>query len=524
MKLNVSESLDIDAQQVVTGRGCVIGQSGSGKSYLVGVIVEELARARLPFVIIDTEGEYKSLKSLFNILHVGREKDSDIPIDVDFFRLFEESIEGNVPVILDVSEEINAPAIVYGALESLYKVEEEKRKPYLVIIEEADKFAPQIVRPRANPVEEISVRGRKRGIGLLVATQRPANISKNVLAQCSYGFIGRLGIENDLKAVEPFFETRKALKEITELKNGQFLPFGLGDRGAFRAKVRSVKHVGSTPLVSEGVTATSVEKIVDELSGKARTPRAQRPEPGMQTIIAMKPNISQENADEYARRLVKKQFGLFGKNVENIEAVRPKYIRLFLCILRVPKRKKGEYDEGWVLINSRGCIIDTKRWLRIVKTHVQEPARLAENEQRLLAEISIDGASDPASLQRATGFDRATLEQALDKLERKKLVTYDKGKVSAPDYRRMLGKGSPTTEEMNVEGTDVIGRPLPKSKGRLEAYAGEMAKTLFPGSIVMGVQSVSLPIYEITLRNRNGVRIFELEGLYGRQVASASIV
>ena len=63
--IRLSDDFSISEQELLTGRCCVIGQSGSGKSFLVGVISEELAREHLPFVIIDTEGEYKSLKSLF---------------------------------------------------------------------------------------------------------------------------------------------------------------------------------------------------------------------------------------------------------------------------------------------------------------------------------------------------------------------------------------------------------------------------------------------------------------------------
>ena len=44
----------IDAQELVTGRTCVIGQSGSGKSYLIAVLCEKLLSNKIAFCIIDT--------------------------------------------------------------------------------------------------------------------------------------------------------------------------------------------------------------------------------------------------------------------------------------------------------------------------------------------------------------------------------------------------------------------------------------------------------------------------------------
>jgi len=41
---------------------CVLAKSGSGKSYTVGVIVEEFIKRELPVVIIDPHGEYTSLR------------------------------------------------------------------------------------------------------------------------------------------------------------------------------------------------------------------------------------------------------------------------------------------------------------------------------------------------------------------------------------------------------------------------------------------------------------------------------
>ena len=48
----------VDAQELVTGRTCIIAQSGAGKSWGIAVICEQLLQARIGFCLVDTEGEH----------------------------------------------------------------------------------------------------------------------------------------------------------------------------------------------------------------------------------------------------------------------------------------------------------------------------------------------------------------------------------------------------------------------------------------------------------------------------------
>ena len=56
------KEFSLNAQELVTGRTCLIAQSGAGKSWTLAVICEKLCKANIGFIIIDTEGEYFSLK------------------------------------------------------------------------------------------------------------------------------------------------------------------------------------------------------------------------------------------------------------------------------------------------------------------------------------------------------------------------------------------------------------------------------------------------------------------------------
>jgi len=71
----------IDARKVISGRTAVIGMSGAGKSHLVAVLCEEMAKNNLPFVIIDPEGEYSSLKEKYQVVWASNETGADVRLN-----------------------------------------------------------------------------------------------------------------------------------------------------------------------------------------------------------------------------------------------------------------------------------------------------------------------------------------------------------------------------------------------------------------------------------------------------------
>jgi hypothetical protein len=238
----------IDAQELVTGRTCLIAQSGAGKSWAIAVLCERLCAAGVGFCIVDTEGEYFSLKDRYPIQWVGIDDRCDHDIQkLDVREFFTRAVVNGTPVIFDVSE-AEMREQVTGLAEALYEIESLLKIPYLLILEEADKFIPQS-RDSLKKIEEISRRGRKRGLGLLVATQRPALVNKNVLSQCNNQMMGKLSIENDLKAVDLFFSSREEVESLASLEPGEFFIMGrfLKERTRMRFGRRETTHKGVTP-------------------------------------------------------------------------------------------------------------------------------------------------------------------------------------------------------------------------------------------------------------------------------------
>ncbi len=257
----------IDGSRFLTGRTAVMGMSGSGKSYLIGVLCEELCKADLPFIIIDPEGEYKSLKEKFDIVWACNDPDADVLLNFQICeKLADVAVNKHLKLIFDTSESSNEFDLVEEFLKHFYEVEDRVRTPMLLILEEADRFAPQGRGERIDELMEISRRGRKRGIGLVIATQRPAMVDKNILSQCGNQFIGRLRTENDLNAVGLFFRSKSDTNTIPDLEDGHF--YSMGDISPAVQNVhirkRETTHGGGTPGRTSQVKEVKELKIFQD--------------------------------------------------------------------------------------------------------------------------------------------------------------------------------------------------------------------------------------------------------------------
>ncbi|UCF08073.1 MAG: DUF87 domain-containing protein [Thermoplasmata archaeon] len=256
----------ISGTQLLTNRTAIIGMSGSGKSHLMGVLCEEMCKANLPFVIIDTEGEYYSLKEKFEIAWASNNKEADAMLSIEKCKLLAERIvKLGGRLIFDTSSSSNEFELVSEFLKHLYEFETEVKIPMLVIVEEADRFVPQSGGAQISELHEISRRGRKRGIGLMVATQRPAMVDKNILSQCGNQFIGRLRIENDVKAVSRFFHKTRMLDELPNLERGEFFVMGesLVSPRLVHVKNRETSHGGAAPKMEKHAKFTVGDLVTD---------------------------------------------------------------------------------------------------------------------------------------------------------------------------------------------------------------------------------------------------------------------
>ncbi len=81
--------------------------------------------------------------------------------------------------------------------------------PCMLVLEEAHNFCPEKGFDRtvsSDILRTIASEGRKFGLGLMVVSQRPARVDKNILSQCNTQIIMKVTNPNDLKAISKGLE------------------------------------------------------------------------------------------------------------------------------------------------------------------------------------------------------------------------------------------------------------------------------------------------------------------------------
>lgn len=192
--LQISSDLQLPVD-AMTEAIALLSTRGRGKTHTATVIAEEVLKLQHQVVIVDPVGLYWGLRSSadgkgagFRILVLGGAH-GDLPLQAaDAGTIAQFIVDEEASVVLDLSafpsksEQVRFCEVFF---DKLWHLKAAHRTPLLLILEEAQEVAPQ--RPQANEslmlgrIERIAKLGRNYGIGLLMITQRPASLNKDVL-------------------------------------------------------------------------------------------------------------------------------------------------------------------------------------------------------------------------------------------------------------------------------------------------------------------------------------------------------
>jgi len=285
--LNISQDLDLDLEQIIGQCIAILGIRGSGKSNTAGVIFEELLRNSYPLTIVDIDGEYFGLKERYEVLVVGHGEGVEIEVDVDCAEeIAQISMEKNIPVVLDLSGFLSDERTEFlkAYLGALWTLAGRLRQPYIIGIEEAHEFIPQGIKTELKELlARVALRGRKRGLGAIIVSQRSAKVDKDVLSQAGMLFLHRVVHEVDMRVYTELLPWRKTqTKElITSLGTGDcvyvngdtVLPIYVRERATFHAGFTPSLEVVVTPELKK-VSQEIIEAIEHAKHGKGKKSRA----------------------------------------------------------------------------------------------------------------------------------------------------------------------------------------------------------------------------------------------------------
>jgi len=137
------------------------------------------------------------------ILVVGKSGNVDIELDPgDAGIVAEVNLGKGIPVILDISGFLSEEQyeFLYNFFTVLWNLASKLRRPYVIALEEAQEFIPQGVKtPLKELLTLIARRGRKRGLSVIIISQRTTLVDKNALTQAPIRFLHHVASGNDLE-------------------------------------------------------------------------------------------------------------------------------------------------------------------------------------------------------------------------------------------------------------------------------------------------------------------------------------
>lgn len=234
--LKIAPTLELP-MEAVTETFVILAKRGSGKTYTAAVLAEEIIGAGHPCVVIDPIGVWWGLRSSADgntaglpIVIFGGDH-ADVPLDEHSGTIIADAIVAErFSAIIDLSLLSKAKARIFmtAFIERMYHA---NRDPLHMIVDEADAFAPQRTAGEGarllGAMEDLVRRGRARGIGCTLITQRPAVLNKDVLTQAEVLICLRMNGVRDVAAIDEWVRLHADDEEAAVLKKSlPSLPIG----------------------------------------------------------------------------------------------------------------------------------------------------------------------------------------------------------------------------------------------------------------------------------------------------------
>src|SRR5579883_2553377 len=256
LALDREHRLALSIQDLIGKCIAVLGITGFGKTNTAAVLIEELLSQGLPLTIVDIESEYYGLKQSYQVLVAGRSIHAEVPLEMsNAASLAEISIRRGISVILDLADytQDEASTILTRYFKRLWEVASIERKPYEIVLEECHEWIPQSVStPLKQILTRIALRGRKRGLGIILVSQRSAKVEKDVLTQASLLFLHKVVHPTDLRVYKDLIPLSAVEVEnmVRNIRPGEAIMIYNQQVSVIQVRLRHTFHVGSTPTLS----------------------------------------------------------------------------------------------------------------------------------------------------------------------------------------------------------------------------------------------------------------------------------
>lgn len=331
----------------------IIGMTGCGKSFLIGILCEELAKYNAAILLLDPHNEYlpmvqslpkenkKMLYGLGNVVGLNNYTLDVKNISAYDFKHFTGMGEGSASILDQVIRELKKSKKNYSIQDILFELKNkisdsskseataaswarnyllnlastgffgtsepkiseiiqanqisviamsgikekiqqfvatnllqrifdarrtEKIPPLVLVIEEAHRLAPSGTSVSSSDIiRTIATEGRKFGICLFIASQRPNRLDSTVLSQCVTNIVMKIKNPTDLASIKESAEnvTEQVISELPKFERGEALVMGESFPVSIRFKVKSTRKTkhGGKSIDYENIWKEETKKI-----------------------------------------------------------------------------------------------------------------------------------------------------------------------------------------------------------------------------------------------------------------------
>jgi len=417
------------------------GKTGAGKSYTLSVVLEEAYRAGIPFVYLDPHGEGYTLSELGDEVVIISNR-VGIPVHVDAISVYLDILKAGKSIVFDLSTLYfeNERLFAEFSEEFIRKFRAEWasiRSYILLCIDEIHVFAPQ--KPMRGETDRVKMfgkmasEGRKLGIMLCTATQRPALVDKTAISQANVRLVGKLEKSHDFKAYaddvpkDKGGKTQITFRDTKSLSSGTFYAI-VGDT-VLKTKIRERKttDAGATPdatptlSTKQKLDMKDIAKRIEEALKKVEEERDKSTE--MQARIKTLEKAREKDKEEKSE--LRKKLELKGLVVDMFDKVK---IRSSDGeTVEVPQEfmdVKTEFDAEIEKLRKKMQkeLKEKDKTIQYIevclKENVEETAEYHEFFDRLASLLRIKGVADIVSSEvaRNTGLEDRIIQKVLSRV------------------------------------------------------------------------------------------------------------
>lgn len=316
--LQISADLVLPREAVTETFGFLAAR-GAGKTNASRVVAEAFFDAGLPFVAVDPVGSWWGLRSDRTggpsriAIPIFGGKHGDVPLEREAGELVADLVVGHrLSCVLDLSTFESEGAKKKFLLDFAKRLYSKNEEPLHLFLEEADDYIPQ--RPMREETqllrawENIVRRGRARGLGMTMITQRSASLNKNVLTQVQTLVTMRTTGPQDRTAIEAWLkyndQSPKILAELPKLANGEawiWSPNFLKITKKIRFPLSRTFDSGATPTGTKRAAATladvDLHAIEKSMAATVEKARAEDPKLLRQRVLELERELAKRSAE-----------------------------------------------------------------------------------------------------------------------------------------------------------------------------------------------------------------------------------